>query len=285
MLGKLVCPISNVRIDRNVVRVNGFITTLLLLLYVYTRSPWFVVPIGLDYVLRAQMDGPASPMARLAQLMARALGVPYRALDKAPKVFASRIGACFAMGAATAHFAAPAVAPWVAGTLAVFTMLESVFDLCVGCVVYTYVALPLYRAREAVRAIPLFGRLEDQMLVAVANGFRTVRIPEGTRVVTEGEEGNEMFMVCTGRVEVYRDRLDGGETVLATYERGQFFGEMAILSGAPRNASVRAVTPVLALKLLKSELEAMLRQHPGMRELLEQTAAQRMAREESLMVE
>lgn len=96
-----------------------------------------VVPIGLDYVLRARMSAAPSPMARVAGALARALPLPRRPMDKAPKVFASRIGVCFAMGAALTHFLAPAVAPWLAGTLAVFTALESIFDLCVGCVVYT----------------------------------------------------------------------------------------------------------------------------------------------------
>lgn len=148
MLDDLVCPISNVQIDRNVVRTNGLITTGLLVAYAYTRTPWIIVPVGLDYVLRATMSGPTSPMTHVARLVARALGLPPRTMDKAAKVFASRIGVCFAVGAAVAHFLAPAVAPWLAGALAVFTTLESVFDLCVGCVVYTYVALPLRRARE-----------------------------------------------------------------------------------------------------------------------------------------
>jgi len=105
--------------------------------------------LGLDYLLRASMSGPTSPMTHFARLVARLIGLPYRAMDQAPKVFASRIGVCFAAGAAVTHFVAPAVAPWLAGVLAVFTTLESVFDLCVGCVVYTYVALPLFRARDA----------------------------------------------------------------------------------------------------------------------------------------
>ncbi len=148
----LICPVSAVRIDRNVVRLNGFITTLCLAGYVYTRSPWIIVPIGLDYALRASTRAPTSPMTRFAKAVAQLVGLPYRAMDQAPKVFASRIGVCFALGGAIAHFLAPTVAPWLAGTLAVFTTLESVFDLCVGCVVYTYVALPLLGARAAAEA-------------------------------------------------------------------------------------------------------------------------------------
>jgi hypothetical protein len=67
-------------------------------------------------------------------------------------LFASRIGVLFAAGAAIAHFAAPNLAPYLALALAGFTLLESAGDLCVGCVVYTYVALPIARARRAVHA-------------------------------------------------------------------------------------------------------------------------------------
>lgn len=146
----VVCPISNVRIDRNVVRTNGLITTACLVAYVLTGSPWIIVPVGLDYVLRSSARAPTSPMTLGARAVARLLRLPPRAMDQAPKLFASRIGACFALGAAGAHLLAPRLAPWLAGTLAVFTALESVGDLCVGCVVYTYVALPLRRAYDGV---------------------------------------------------------------------------------------------------------------------------------------
>ena len=148
----LVCPVSNVRVDRNVVRLNGLVTTLCLVAYVVTGSPLIIVPIALDYVLRALMAGPTSPMTHLARGLARVLRLPYRAMDKAPKVFASRIGVCFAAASAITHFAAPGASLWIAGALAVFTSLESIGDLCVGCVVYTYIALPLFRVRDAVGA-------------------------------------------------------------------------------------------------------------------------------------
>ncbi len=146
---KVICPISDQRVDRNVVRTNGLITTACLIAYVLTGSPWLIVPVGLDYVLRASMTAPPSPMTHLARGVARLLRLPHRAMDKAPKVFASRIGVLFALSAAITHFVAPDVALWLASTLAVFTTLESVFDFCVGCVVYTYIALPLRQARDA----------------------------------------------------------------------------------------------------------------------------------------
>jgi hypothetical protein len=121
------------------------------LAYTFTGWAFLIVPLGLDYLMRAMMNAPMSPMARFATVVANLLRIPYRAMDKAPKVFASRIGVCFAMGAAVCHFVAPGAALWLAGALAVFTMLESVFDFCVGCVVYTYIALPLFGARDAAK--------------------------------------------------------------------------------------------------------------------------------------
>ncbi len=183
------------------------------------------------------------------------------------------------MGAAITHFLAPPAAPWLAGTLAIFTALESVFDLCVGCVVYTYIALPLYRARDAVRAIPLFGALDEPMLASLAEGFESVEMAEGERIVTEGEPGAEMFVIRSGEVEVYREDGHGGRKVLVTYKARDYFGEMALLTGNPRSASVRARTKVSLLRLLKSEFDALLQKHPGMAAILERTAAERMAHE------
>lgn len=279
MLDNLVCPISNVRIDRNVVRVNGLITTGLLVAYVFTRSPWLAVPIALDFVLRARMSGPTSPMTHVAGLVARALRLPPRAMDKAPKVFASRLGLCLAMGAAITHFVAPAAAPWLAGTLAIFAGLESVFDLCVACVIYTYVALPLYRARDAAKSIPLFSALEEPMLDSVAEGFQAVDVAAGEVIVTEGEPGNEMFVIQSGEVEVYHEGGDGGRRVFATYKARDYFGEMALLSGKPRVASVRARTKVSVLRLRRSDFDGLLEKYPGMAAILERTAVERMARE------
>ena len=59
---KLICPVSGERIDRNVVRTNGLLTTTGLLAYVFTGSPLLIVPIGLDCVLRTSMTAPTSPM-------------------------------------------------------------------------------------------------------------------------------------------------------------------------------------------------------------------------------
>ena len=72
---------------------------------------------------------------------------------------------------------------------------------------------------------------------------------DGDVIVTEGDRGSDMFIIQEGKVEVSRV-LGGQPTVLATLDRGEFFGEMAVLESEPRSATVRAVgkTKVLVLK-------------------------------------
>lgn len=62
---------------------------------------------------------------------------------------------------------------------------------------------------------------------------------DGEIIVREGEASREMFVIQHGRVEVSKG-VDGGEVLLATLERGSFFGEMALFDSQPRSATVRA---------------------------------------------
>jgi len=130
------------------------------------------------------------------------------------------------------------------------------------------------------RSVPLFRDLEDSMLGGLATRFRSVQIPAGTRIVTEGEPGREMFIICAGKVEVYRENVGGQPAVLHVSQKGNFFGEVALLTGEPRNASVRALTPVLVLRLDRTDFDTLLGEHPHMRKILEAAAQERTGKAE-----
>jgi CRP-like cAMP-binding protein len=130
------------------------------------------------------------------------------------------------------------------------------------------------------RSIPLFRELEDGPLHEVAERFESVQVPAGTQLVREGDAGNDMFILSAGKVEVYRAMPNGKEAVLTVGQAGEYFGEVALLSGQPRNASIRALTSALILRLSKDDLNAILERHPSMREALERSAARRTGREE-----
>ena len=94
-----------------------------------------------------------------------------------------------------------------------------------------------------------------------------VTYADGERIFAQGDRGDEMYIVQDGEVEIVLTRDDGTLVSLATLERGDFFGEMAVLEGAPRTATARSkggcsVLPLrgaLFLEMLQRDPETTLR--------------------------
>ena len=139
----LICPISTQRISRHVVRLTGLMMALMIALYLVSGDVGFIVAIVIDYFMRAFTTLPYSPFSWVAmQIVRRTEWSPNR-IDKAPKIFAARVGWLFAVATAVLFFLYLPASHIVGATLMAFALLESVFDFCVGCVVYTYIVLPL----------------------------------------------------------------------------------------------------------------------------------------------
>lgn len=143
----LICPMSPQRINHSVVRLTGAMMALLIMLYAATGSSLFLMLAAGDYAIRAWTTLPYSPFSWLAARMSTLLHLPGGQINKAPKVFAARVGFLFALTATLLAFVLPVAALAVALTLMVFALLESIFDICVGCLVYTYVVYPLFGAQ------------------------------------------------------------------------------------------------------------------------------------------
>jgi hypothetical protein len=139
----LICPISTLRINRNVVRVTGFLMATMIALYAYTGNIYFVAAITLDYAIRAFTLLPYSPFSWLAQQVVDALMWPVHTQDKAPKIFAARVGFLFALATVALYPSYPTASLVVGLTLMAFALLESLLDLYIGCLVYTYVVWPV----------------------------------------------------------------------------------------------------------------------------------------------
>lgn len=88
-----------------------------------------------------------------------------------------------------------------------------------------------------VQALP-----ESLQHLASAGAIR--RFPKRTRFITEGEPGNSVYLLLSGRAKVFSSDLDGKEVIYGHYGPGAILGEMA-LDGQPRSASVEAVTDVI----------------------------------------
>jgi CRP-like cAMP-binding protein len=89
----------------------------------------------------------------------------------------------------------------------------------------------------------------------------TVEFEAGEEIFAEGDLGTEMYIVQEGRVEILK-QIHGESRQLAVLEKGDFFGEMAILEDLPRSASASAVTAVKVLMINGSTFDQMLRSNP-----------------------
>ena len=132
------------RTDRNVVRITGFMMAVMIALYALTGNVLFVAVIAVDYFIRAFTSVNQSPFGWLACHVARIFNLPEHPIDKAPKIFAARVGFLFSLATVVLYFVFPPASLVVGLALMGFALLESVFDFCVGCVVYTYVVLPVF---------------------------------------------------------------------------------------------------------------------------------------------
>jgi CRP-like cAMP-binding protein len=100
---------------------------------------------------------------------------------------------------------------------------------------------------EALRAIPLFSLLSQRELLAVLGSARAVTFPPGVAVIEQGERAKGFFVITDGTANV---TLDGAE--LATLGPGSYFGEMAVIDGEPRIATVTARAQVSTLEISPS---------------------------------
>jgi CRP-like cAMP-binding protein len=91
--------------------------------------------------------------------------------------------------------------------------------------------------------------------------YTSVEIPSGSYVFREGELGREMFIIQDGQVEITQ-RAAGEERQLAVLEKGDFFGEMALLEDLPRAGSARALSEVRLVQINGSTFDQMLRDNP-----------------------
>lgn len=92
---------------------------------------------------------------------------------------------------------------------------------------------------------------------------RELHIADGEVIVREGEDGDDMFLIQSGAVEVFHTR-NGREMVAARLGKGEFFGEMSLLESLPRDATARAVGPTVLLTLGPGALLLRLRQDPSL---------------------
>ena len=124
---------------------------------------------------------------------------------------------------------------------------------------------------------PLFKDFSVEELVAVIAGLKLLTFERGKVILRQGEPGNSLYMLTSGKVKAFVKK-DGKQVPIAELEEGAFFGEMSILTGKPRTATIVATELSELLELDRPTLDSITQTHPHVWDVLQEFANQRMAK-------
>jgi len=115
---------------------------------------------------------------------------------------------------------------------------------------------------------PLFGDFNSEELLAVVKELRLSVHEPGEIVFSEGEPGSSMFVLATGRLRVYVRNTRGQNTQVRILEPGAFFGEISVISGEPRTATITAAAYCELLELDIDAIRKITQSHPNLPEII-----------------
>jgi putative ABC transport system ATP-binding protein len=122
---------------------------------------------------------------------------------------------------------------------------------------------------------PPFAGLTPDALSKVAEKMVKEKHPAGSVIIRQGEEGDKFYLIRSGRVDVIADDDRPTRKVLATMGEGEIFGEMALLTGEPRRATVKALENLETYTLAKADFQAALNASASFKEQLYKVYFQR----------
>ena len=144
-------------------------------------------------------------------------------------------------------------------------------------------ATRLDRLTERLSAVDIFSPLTQEELARLASSARSHTYAPGESIIRAGDAGDSMFVVNHGGVEV-RITDNGRQLTVASLGEGDFFGEMALLTGQPRTANVVAVEETEVLEIGHDALKQLFEANPELAESLSHTVIERRAGIESSRV-
>jgi rhodanese-related sulfurtransferase len=109
---------------------------------------------------------------------------------------------------------------------------------------------------------PVFRDMPEDVVGEIAKVVEAKVIPQGATLFRKGEPGDSFWMIQTGKVRVFRHDEEGVELTLSELGPGESFGEMALLTGEPRSASVETLEETHVMVLAKEQFDRVLKSHP-----------------------
>jgi CRP-like cAMP-binding protein len=118
---------------------------------------------------------------------------------------------------------------------------------------------------RSLRRCALFAHVEPEGLKILAHAMVTRRFRRNEVIFHQGDPGDSLHVLASGAVKIVLPSSEGDEAIIATLTPGDFFGELALLDGAPHSATATAVEPVETLSLARAPFQQLLDQDRGLR--------------------
>jgi uncharacterized membrane protein len=115
---------------------------------------------------------------------------------------------------------------------------------------------------EALRSVPLFASLDDDAARDLRNLLSEKTVPQNTRLFRQGDTGDAMYLIESGRVRISLRDDDKQELTLAELAQGDFFGEMSIIDGRQRSADARVIEDARLAVLSREAFLSFVRKKP-----------------------
>jgi cAMP-dependent protein kinase regulator len=132
---------------------------------------------------------------------------------------------------------------------------------------------------------PLFEVLTEEERDALVREMDLESHDEGSVIISEGQPGSSMYVIASGEVKVFTLGATGGALYLAKLGEGDFFGEVSMLTGKPRTATITASQRTELLRLDKEKLDTALAKYPGIRKVLKEFYQRRAEHTVEAMIE
>ncbi len=107
--------------------------------------------------------------------------------------------------------------------------------------------------KKFLKEVSIFSELTGKELDPLAKNARESSYPKNSNIIQKGEIGTSLFLVRSGKVNVFLLDAFGGDVLISTLGRGCFFGEMSLFDGEPRNATVVALEDTTIVEISKED--------------------------------
>jgi CRP-like cAMP-binding protein len=149
-------------------------------------------------------------------------------------------------------------------------------DLEVGAELPATYRRPASEIQALLEAVPIFAPLAPAELALLARTARPLTLGPTERLVVQDQAGDSLFVLAEGELEVLLRRDGGQDVVVGAMTKGEVVGEMSLLTGAPRTATVRALDGAVVYEIGTRQYQPLLREHPELVDVLTDLMVERM---------